>query len=210
MAMTNEDTFRALLDRIRTGDQQAATELVRRYEPSLRRVVRLRLRNRQLRRIIDSSDICQAVLLRFFVRVATGPYDIDLPEQVLKLLATMARTQVVNEALRQQAAKRDYRRLAEARAVERDTPAPGSSPSEHAAAAELLEKARHLLAPDEWQLLQLRKEGREWAEIARQLGGTAEGLRKQLARAVARVTRALGLAEVRHARSHPDQNGDQD
>ena len=208
--MPNGETLGTLLDRIRAGNQQAATELVRRYEPALRRAVRLRLRNRQLRRLLDSSDICQAVLLRFFVRVATGRYDLGTPEQVLKLLATMARTQVVNEALRQQAAKRDCRRLAEARAEERDTPAPGSSPSDHAAAAELLEKARHLLAPDEWQLLQLRKEGLEWAEIARQLGGTAEGLRKQLARAVARVTRALGLAEVGHARSHPDGNGDQD
>jgi RNA polymerase sigma-70 factor (ECF subfamily) len=199
-----------LLDRVRAGDQQAATELVRRYEPALRRLVRLRLRNRQLRRLIDSSDVCQAVLLRFFVRVATGPSDIDRPEQVLKLLATMARTQVVNAALHQQAAKRDCRRIAEGRAEDRDRPARGSSPSEHAAAAELLDKARHLLAPDEWRLLQLRKEGREWAEIARQLGGTAEGVRKQLARAVARVTRALGLAEVGHARSHPDENGDQD
>jgi hypothetical protein len=73
---------------------------------------------------------------------------------------------------------------------------------------ELLEKARHLFAPDEWQLLQLRKDGRAWAEIARQLGGTADGLRKRLARAVARVTQALGLAEVGHARSHPDDNAD--
>jgi RNA polymerase sigma factor (sigma-70 family) len=199
-----------LLDRVRAGDQRAATELVRRYEPALRRLVRLRLRNRRLRRLIDSSDICQAVLLRFFVRVATGPHDIHTPEQVLKLLATLARTQVVNAALHQQAAKRDCRRIAEGRAEDRDTPAPGSSPSDHAAAAELLEKASHLFAPDEWQLLQLQKEGREWAEIARQLGGTAEGLRKRLARAVARVTRALGLAEVGHARSHPDGNGDQD
>ena len=99
-----------MLDRVRAGDQQAATELVRRYEPALRRAVRLRLRDRQLRRSLDSSDVCQAVFLRFFVRVATGPYDLDTPEQVLKLLATMARTQVVNEALRQQAAKRDCRR----------------------------------------------------------------------------------------------------
>src|SRR5215470_12045704 len=97
--MTNGDTLRSLLERIRAGDQQAATELVRRFEPALRRAVRLRLRDRQLRRFLDSSDICQAVLLRFFVRVATGQYDLDTPEQVLKLLATLARNQVINEAL---------------------------------------------------------------------------------------------------------------
>jgi RNA polymerase sigma-70 factor (ECF subfamily) len=196
--VTNGETLRTLLDRIRAGDQQAATELVRRCEPTLRRAVRLRLRNRQLRRLLDSSDICQAVLLRFFVRVATGRYDLGTPEQVLKLLATMARTQVINEVLRQQAAKRDCRRTAAAEADEREAAAPGSTPSQHVAAAELLEKARLLLQEDEWHLLQLRKEGTEWADIARQLGGTPEGLRKRLARAVARVTQALGLVEVVH------------
>ena len=195
--MTNGSILRTMLDRVRAGDQQAATELVRRYEPALRRAVRLRLRDRQLRRSLDSSDVCQAVFLRFFVRVATGPYDLDTPEQVLKLLATMARNQVVNEALREQAARRDCRRLVGADG--REVAAPGSSPSQHVAAAELLEKARHLLGPDEWHVLQLRQEGREWADIARLLGGTAEGLRKQLARAVARVTQALGLVEVGHA-----------
>jgi RNA polymerase sigma-70 factor (ECF subfamily) len=198
MAMTDGETLRALLVRIREGDQQAATELVRRYEPALRRTVHLRLRARQLRRFLDSSDICQAVLLRFFVRVAAGLYELDTPEQVLKLLATMARNQVVNEAIHQQAAKRNYRRLVEAGAAEGAAPAPDSSPSQRVAAAELLEKARALISPGQWQLIQLRKEGREWDDIARQLGGTAEGLRKQLARTIARVTRALGLVEVRH------------
>jgi RNA polymerase sigma-70 factor (ECF subfamily) len=199
MAMTNEDTLRTLLDRIRAGDQQAATELVRRYEPALRRAVRLRLRNRQLCRVLDSSDICQAVLVRFFVRGATGQYDLDTPEQVLKLLTTMARHQVINEALHQQAAKRDCRRVARAGVEEWEAAAPGSSPSQHVAVEELLAKARELLAPGEWQLLQLRKEGREWSDIARLLGGTPEGLRKQFARAAARVTHALGLVEVGHA-----------
>jgi RNA polymerase sigma factor (sigma-70 family) len=199
MAVTNEDALRILLDRIRAGDQQAATELVHRYEPALRRAVRLRLRDRRLRRFLDSSDICQSVLLRFFVRAATGQYELETPEQLLKLLATLARNQVINEALQQHAAKRDCRRLVAAGAEEWEAIAPGSSPSQHVAEVELLEKARHALDPDEWQLLQLRKEGWEWADIARQLGGSAEGLRKQLARAVARLTKALGLVEVSHA-----------
>jgi RNA polymerase sigma-70 factor (ECF subfamily) len=199
MVMANEVTLRTLLERTRAGDQRAATELVRRYEPALRRAVRLRLRDRQLRRFLDSSDVCQAVLLRFFVRVATGRYDLDTPEQVLRLLATMARHQVVNEALHQRAAKRDCRRLERAGAEEWEAAAPGSSPSQHAAAGELLEKARGLISPGEWQLLQLRQEGRGWADIARLLGGTPDGLRKRFARAVARVTHALGLVEVGHA-----------
>ena len=195
--MTGE-TLPALLDRIRAGDQAAATELVRRYEPALRRSVRLRLRDPRLRRVLDSLDICQAVLFRFFVRVAGGRYALETPEQVLKLLATLARNQVVNEALRQRAAKRDCRRTAPAGPERWEAPARGSSPSQHVAAAELLEKARHVLAPDEWRVVQLRQDGRAWADIAELLGGSAEALRKQLARAMARVRRALGVAGVGH------------
>jgi RNA polymerase sigma-70 factor (ECF subfamily) len=196
--MPNEDTFRTLLERVRAGDQQAATELVRRYEPALRRIVRLRLRDRQLRRLLDSTDICQAVLMRFFVRVATGRYELETPQQLVKLLATLARNQVVNEALRQQAAKRDCRRVVGAGA-EWEAIAPDSSPDEQAAAEEIVQKAHHLLGSDERHLLELRKEGWEWADIARLVGGTAEGLRKQLARAVARVAEGLGLLEVSRA-----------
>ena len=39
----------------------------------------------------------------------------------------------------------------------------------------------------------LRSAGREWAEIAAELGGTAQARRKQLARAVKRVSQELGL-----------------
>jgi RNA polymerase sigma factor (sigma-70 family) len=195
--MTDEN-LPALLDRIRAGDQGAAAELVRRYEPALRRSVRLRLRDPRLRRVLDSSDVCQAVLFRLFVRVAEGRYALETPEQVLKLLATLARNQVVNEALRQRAAKRDCRRTAAAGPEQWAAPARGSSPSQHAAAAELLEKARQVLAPDEWRVVQLRQDGWAWADIAELLGGSAEALRKQLARAMARVRRALGIAEVGH------------
>ena len=56
----------------------------------------------------------------------------------------------------------------------------------------------HVLAPDEWRVVQLRQDGWAWADIAELLGGSAEALRKQLARAMARVSRALGVAEVGH------------
>ena len=47
---------------------------------------RLRLTDPRLRRQYDSLDICQSVLASFFVRAAAGQYDLDRPEQLLKLL----------------------------------------------------------------------------------------------------------------------------
>jgi DNA-binding CsgD family transcriptional regulator len=64
------------------------------------------------------------------------------------------------------------------------------------AAQELLSKARHLLTPLERELLELREQGRRWAEIATARGESPEALRKQLARAVVRVARTLGLEGV--------------
>jgi RNA polymerase sigma-70 factor (ECF subfamily) len=60
----------------------------------------------------------------------------------------------------------------------------------------LVQETRRRLAPDERHLLELREQGREWAEIAEELGGSPEALRKKLARAVDRVARDLGLDEV--------------
>jgi hypothetical protein len=41
--MSDEPSYRELILRVRAGDQEAAAELVRRYEPAVRRVVRARL-----------------------------------------------------------------------------------------------------------------------------------------------------------------------
>jgi DNA-directed RNA polymerase specialized sigma24 family protein len=58
-----------------------------------------------------------------------------------------------------------------------------------------LEEARRRLSPDERQLLDLRQQGREWSDIANEMGGSAEALRKKLDRAVDRVARELHLEE---------------
>ena len=194
--MADDPTFRDLILRVRSGDEQAAADLVRRYEPTIRRTVRVRLRNLRLRRVLDSMDVCQSVLLNFFVRVAAGQFELDTPNQLLKLLATMARHKVVNLALHEQAECRDQRRVEAVGVEERAISYPGSSPSQHAAGQELLHEARRRLAPDERQVLKLRDQGREWAEIAAAVGGRPEALRKKLSRAVDRVARQLGLEEV--------------
>jgi RNA polymerase sigma-70 factor (ECF subfamily) len=194
--MSEEPSFRDLVARVRAGDDEAAAELVRRYEPTLRRTARLRLRDPQLRRLFDSSDVCQSVFRNFFVRVAAGQFELDGPESLLKLLATMARNTVTNQALRQRAQRRDYRREEAADIGDREPAAPGSTPSEQVAARELLAEAQRRLSPEERCLLDLRQQGREWADIAAELGGSPEALRKQLARAVDRVAMELGLDGV--------------
>src|SRR5262245_33931998 len=69
--MPPDPSFDELIRRVGAGDQQAAAQLVRDFEPVVRRVLRARLRDARARREFDSMDICQSVLAIFFVRVVT-------------------------------------------------------------------------------------------------------------------------------------------
>src|SRR5205823_2760681 len=91
----------------RAGDEEAAAELVRLYEPAVRRTIRLQMRDPRLRRALDSVDICQSVLCSFFVRAALGQYDLQQPQDLCRLLAAMARNKVISQARRPHVTRRD-------------------------------------------------------------------------------------------------------
>jgi RNA polymerase sigma factor (sigma-70 family) len=193
--MSEELSFADLIRRVRAGDQEAAAELVKRYEPTIRRAVRFRLVDARLRTILDSMDICQSVLGSFFVRVVSGQYELERPEQLLKLLATMARNKLAGAARKQGADRRDFRRTKAVHSLPCDLAAPDASPSQQVAAAELLQEARRRLTPEEQELVEMRRQGRAWADIAAELGSNPACLRKKLARALDRITEQLGLSE---------------
>jgi RNA polymerase sigma-70 factor (ECF subfamily) len=197
MAATLGDEYAEFIRRIRQGDEQAAEELVRRYEPEIRLEVRgwLRLRNPALRRVFDSMDICQSVLASFFARAAVGDFDLDEPPQLIRLLVGMARNKVAEQARHHQRQRRDVRRVGEGN-LEEKTAAPAQSPSRVISGRELLQKFRALLTDEERQIADLRARGSDWAAVAAELGGTPDSRRKQLARAVTRAENELGLSSM--------------
>jgi RNA polymerase sigma-70 factor (ECF subfamily) len=195
--MATDDSFRDLIDRVRAGDERAAAELVRRYEPAIRCAARVRLGDPRLGRLLDSMDICQSVLGSFFVRAALGQYELETPGQLLRLLATMARNKVASQANAQRAGRRDHRRVAVVIDGSSDLAGRDASPSRQVAARELLDEARRLLSHEERSLLERREQGADWAAIAAELGGSPDALRMRLARAIDRVARRLGLDEDR-------------
>jgi RNA polymerase sigma-70 factor (ECF subfamily) len=190
--MSEATTFRELIDRVRHGDQQAAEELVRRYEPEIRRTIRARLRG-ALRRLLDSADICQSVLVSFFLRARLGRYDLGTPEELLQLLLNMAHHKLTDHSRQQGAQRRDFARNEAGDPEARGIAARGAGPSQQAADRELLEEVQRRLSEQEWQLLELRNQGLSWDEIAATVGITAEAARKRLERAGDRVARELGL-----------------
>jgi RNA polymerase sigma-70 factor (ECF subfamily) len=194
--VSSDEAFGDLLRRARRGDQAAAAELVLRFEPEIRREVRLRLRDPRLRRDFDSMDICQSVLASFFVRAASGQYQLDRPDQLLKLLLTMTRNKLARQVRRSRARRRDDRRVEPIGPEMVESLTDGPSPSRLVAGAELLEAVHNRLSPAERVMVQRRSEGSDWSSIAAELGGTAEARRKQLARALDRVVQELGLDEA--------------
>jgi RNA polymerase sigma factor (sigma-70 family) len=189
----DEPPFAEFLRRIRAGDESAAVALVRRYEPALRLEIRLRLRDPRLRRLLEPADLCQSVLKSFFVRAAVGQFELESPEKLLALLRAMARNKVAQQARRYRAQRRDVGRDVSLDAGAPPVPAAAPSPSRVAIGRELWEAFRGRLTPQERRVADLRSQGREWAEVARELGGTAQARRKQLERAVDRAARELGL-----------------
>jgi RNA polymerase sigma-70 factor (ECF subfamily) len=192
--MSEDASFADLIRRVRGGDETAATELVRRYEPAILRLARARLRlNPRLRRASDSLDICQAVQASFFVRVAAGQYELDSPEQLLKLLAAMVRNKLSKLARHEQAECRDQRRREAGQPDEHAVASGEPSPSRQVSARELLDETLRRLSAEERRLLELKQQGLDWAAIAALEGGSPEARRKQLTRAVERVGAELDL-----------------
>jgi RNA polymerase sigma factor (sigma-70 family) len=193
--MSDDNPFPEFVRRIRAGDARAAEELVRQYEPAIRMEVRMRLSDSRLGRLFDSMDVCQEVLASFFARAAAGQYDLDEPGQLLRLLVVMARNKLAGRAKYERRQRRDHRRVGAATGEEMETSALAPSPSAVVAGRELLEAVQQRLTEEERRVAALRSQGRAWGEIATDLGGTAEARRKQLERALDRVTRELGLDE---------------
>ncbi len=191
--MDDDAIFADFIQRIRSGDDVAAEELVRSYEPLIRREVRMRIDDDRLNRAFDSLDVCQSVLASFFVRAATGEYDLERPDQLVRLLVTMARNKLASRARLERRQRRDIRRVT-------SSPPEGivdsrPSPSQAFSHRELLEELRKSLTDEERSIADLRGQGFAWDEVAEQLGGTGQARRMQLARGIDRVAEQLGLED---------------
>jgi RNA polymerase sigma-70 factor (ECF subfamily) len=170
--------------------------LVRRYEPLIRRAIRLRIEDSRLNRVFDSMDVSQSVLASFFVRAAIGEYDLENPDQLIRLLVAMARNKLASRVRQEHRQQRDVRRVAVLSTRDfAELVDPRPSASEVLSKRELLDRMRAELSEDERRIADLRSEGYGWEEIARELGGSSQARRMQLSRGIDRIVSKLGASD---------------
>jgi RNA polymerase sigma factor (sigma-70 family) len=195
-------SFVELIERVRLGDQDAANQFVAEYEPHVRRIVRRRLKHRhpQLRRYLDSVDLCQSMFKDFFKRLRGGQINPATPTEAEKLLTRMILDKLTNQHKSQMAARRDIRRLLPIAIENIDPPAPLPSPCDQAVRAESLailqDAFSKWLTQEEQRILHQRMAGCSWLDIAGEFGRTPDSVRMQFMRAIRHLAEQLRMREI--------------
>ncbi len=185
-------SFDDLIGRAREGDEQAASELVAEFAQHVQNVARSRLTNEALRRRVDEEDVCQSVFAIFFDGLKQGKFELGSPDDAKNLLAQMARTRSLKKIEEHRAAKRDAFRHAELDVV--TEPAADQTTASFAAMRhEISDRFRAVLGEEEWQILEARKDGQSWNELARQYKSTPAALRMRHTRAVIKAAKEVGI-----------------
>ena len=110
------------------------------------------------------------------------------------LLREMVRAKVADHARYWKAARRDFRRnVGTGPDTPRDPASAEPSPSRQVADADFLAEFERRLTEQERAILDLRRKGSSWPEVAEAMEGGAEALRKRFERALDRVGRELDL-----------------
>ena len=160
------------LKRIQEGDESAARELLQRFEPEVRLVVRRQL-PRLLRSRFDSLDFLQSVWGSFFRRMRDAPTDFEDSRHLVAFLARAAKNKVIDEYRRAASLKNDMHREEPLWADgnrPREVAAPIDSPSEVAQAHEVYDRLHALLPLERRNMLELKAQGLSSKDIGDRLG----------------------------------------
>jgi RNA polymerase sigma-70 factor (ECF subfamily) len=183
--MSPNDSFAALMGRLRSGEDAAAREVFVRFASRLAGLARRHLDVR-LAAKVDPEDVVQSAYKSFFLRQRGGELDVGTWDGLWGLLTMITLRKCADRAAYYRAEKRDVAREA-ATGAAADS-APGfvdlaldrePSPDEAAVLAETVEALfRTLDDPDERAILELSLRGHTAAEISAQLGRAERSVRR--------------------------------
>ena len=173
---TDSDDLAGQVARARAGDEAAYRDLLQRFEPEVRMVVRGKL-PRALRSQFDSMDFVQAVWQSVFTGDNADLGRFENSRHLLGYLAGVARNKVYEEHRRlTRTRKYDVGREESLyvrkgnREVPRDLAASDTTPSQVVQGRDTLAKMMEGLGARDREVIDLRRKGLKYEEIAGRLG----------------------------------------
>jgi RNA polymerase sigma-70 factor, ECF subfamily len=154
----------SLLRRFKTGEEDAATELYKRYANRLIQLANARVMP-GLKRRIDPEDIVQSVFRTFFRRASLGQYEVPRGQEIWKLFLVIGLNKIREVADHHHAAKRDLRRTTGGDAIEDQ--GEGDSDIALATLRMTIDELLTPLSKSYREIVELRIEQHEVAEIAK-------------------------------------------
>ena len=182
--MPENESFAELMDRLRSGEDEAAREIFARFAARLVGLARRNLGGK-LAAKVDPEDVVQSAYKSFFVRQREGDLEVVNWDGLWGVLTMITVRKCADRAAYYQAGKRDVSRelagttdsgpgMAAEIALDRDP-----LPEEAAVLAETVETLfRAVEDPDERAILELSLQGFTAAEISEKLGRAERSVRR--------------------------------
>jgi RNA polymerase sigma-70 factor (ECF subfamily) len=179
-----------LLHRVRQGSQDAATQIYLRYVQRLHALTQAQC-SAELARQVDAEDIVQSIFGSFFRGASQGYYEVPAGEELWKLFLVIALNKIRAKGNYFRAAKRDVRLTVRCERIEDRGTAGGNSEEDLAFLELAVAEALDRLPPHYKQMITLRIEGYEVAQIAEQTGRSHRTVERILQQARQRLTELL-------------------
>ena len=173
-------TDRSLIRRVRTGSQDAATQLYMRYAKRLHGLSFAKC-SRDLSARFDTDDIVQSVFRTFFRRVEKGDYDIPDGEDLWKLFLVIGLNKIKTVSTFNRAAKRDVRTSKGSDELELASDATVEADEISLSILRMsIDETLEVLPQSHREIINLRIEGYEVAEIAERIGRSKRSVERIL------------------------------
>jgi RNA polymerase sigma-70 factor, ECF subfamily len=190
--MASDDSFIALMQRLRSGDDDVAREVFERFAGRLVALARSHL-DGMLARKVDAEDVVQSVYKSFFLRQREGKFEVPNWQSLWGLLTLITLRKCADRAEYYGAGKRDARREVVARGEQADPWLMAMDreprPHEAAALAETVEALFRSVDEDERPILELSLQGYTAVEISERLGRAERSVRRLRERTRKRLER---------------------
>jgi RNA polymerase sigma-70 factor, ECF subfamily len=177
--VAEHDSFAEHMNRLRDRDQDAATQVFRRFAERLIALARSKL-DPQTRRKVDPEDVVQSAYRSFFDRYGAGRLEVGTWDELWCVLTVITVRKCANQVTRFRANRRSVQRETPSNewddfvgGIDREPTA-----SEAAILAETVEQLMRWLKPDDRTIIELSLQGYSVPEISARLGPSERTVRR--------------------------------